>query len=156
MRRRMEAGPLAGYPVVDLRVALKDGKYHPVDSKDVAFQMAGSKGLQAAMQKGGVKLLEPIYKLEVIVPSETMGDVMGDITSRRGRVLGIDTRCRNTVVQAAVPLAEILRYAPTLRSLTGGKGVYTAGFEGYEDVPTNLVDKIVADSPFRRADDDDE
>lgn len=156
VRRRMEAGPLAGYPVVDLRVALKDGKYHPVDSKDVAFQMAGSKGLAAAMQKGGVKLLEPIYKLEVIVPSETMGDVMGDITGRRGRVLGIDTRGRNTVVQAAVPLAEILRYAPTLRSLTGGKGVYTAGFEGYEDVPTNLVDKIVADSPFRRADDDDE
>ncbi|MFH1466469.1 MAG: elongation factor G [Pseudomonadota bacterium] len=145
---RMKRGALAGYPVVDLKVELIDGKYHPVDSKDVAFQMAGSKGLKAAMEKAGMKILEPYYAMEIMVPSEAMGDIMGDITGRRGRVLGMEPHGKRTIIKAVCPLAEIQRYAPDLRSMTGGKGSFTMTFSGYEDVPTHLVDKIRADSPF--------
>ncbi len=147
----MAHGGLAGYPVVDIRVTLTDGKYHPVDSKDVAFQLAGSKGLKAAMATAGMKLLEPVYKMEIVTPTENMGDVMGDITGRRGRVMGMNPRGKNTVIEAIVPLAEIQRYAPDLRSMTGGKGTYTMAFDGYEDVPGNLINKVVASSPFRDA-----
>ncbi|MCB9759372.1 MAG: elongation factor G [Alphaproteobacteria bacterium] len=152
---RMKRGHVAGYPIVDIRVALKDGKYHPVDSKDVAFQLAGSKALQAAMDKAGVKLLEPVYSMEIVVPTENMGDIMGDITSRRGRVMGMDTKGKKTIIKASAPLAEIQRYAPDLRSMTGGKGTFTMTFESYEEVPSNLVDRIVAASPFRRDADED-
>ncbi|MCB9794144.1 MAG: elongation factor G [Alphaproteobacteria bacterium] len=151
---RMKRGSLAGYPVVDIRVTLTDGKYHPVDSKDVAYQLAGSKALQTAMDKGGVKLLEPVYKMEIVVPSDNMGDVMGDITRRRGRVLGMDTKGRKTIIQAVAPLGEIQRYAPDLNAMTGGKGSYIMEFHGYEDVPGNLVDGIVNASPFKRHDDE--
>ncbi|MBT3218411.1 MAG: elongation factor G [Proteobacteria bacterium] len=152
---RMKSGPLAGYPVVDLRVLLVDGKHHPVDSKDVAFQMAGSKGISAAMLAGGIKLMEPIYEMEIVVPGECMGDIMGDITSRRGRVLGMGTKGKKSVIHAACPLSEIQRYAPDLRSMSGGKGTYTMSFLGYEDVPQNMEAKIVSESPFRKDDDDD-
>jgi elongation factor G len=151
---RMKRGGLAGYPVVDIRVILYDGKYHPVDSKDVAYQMAGSKGLKAAMDKAGMKLLEPYYAMEIMVPSESMGDIMGDVTSRRGRVLGMEPKGKHTVIKAVCPLAEIQRYAPDLRSMTGGKGSFTMEFSGYEPVPHNLVDAIKAASPF--TDDEDE
>ena len=151
---RMKSGNISGYPLVDLRVTLTDGKYHPVDSKDVAFQMAGSKGLQAALEKGGYKILEPVYDMSIVVPSERMGDIMGDITSRRGRVMGMDPKGNKTVINACCPLAEIQRYAPDLRSMTGGKGTFTMTFSGYEEVPANLQDKIVNDSPFRRHADD--
>ncbi len=153
--KSMTNGSLAGYPVVDVRVTLTDGKYHPVDSKDVAFQLAGSKGLKAAMKESGMKLLEPIYKMQVMTPTENMGDVMGDITSRRGRVMGMNPRGKNTIIEAIVPLAEIQRYAPDLRSMTGGKGTYIMHFKGYEEVPGNLVRNVVSSSPFRdsRADD---
>ncbi len=151
---RMKNGGLAGYPVVDIRVILYDGKYHPVDSKDVAYQMAGSKGLKAAMEKAGMKLLEPYYSMEIMVPSESMGDIMGDVTSRRGRVLGMEPKGKRTIIKALCPLAEIQRYAPDLRSMTGGKGSFTMEFAGYEPVPHNLVDAIRAASPF--TDDDDE
>jgi elongation factor G len=151
----MVHGGLAGYPVVDIRVTLVDGKYHPVDSKDVAFQMAGSKGLKAAMAEAGMKLLEPVYKMEIVTPTENMGDVMGDITSRRGRVMGMNQRSKNTVIEASVPLGEIQRYAPDLRSMTGGKGTYTMVFESYEDVPGNMIDKVVSSSPFRQSGADD-
>jgi elongation factor G len=147
----MTHGGLAGYPVVDIRVTLTDGKYHPVDSKDVAFQVAGSKGLRSAMATAGMKLLEPVYKMEIVTPTENMGDVMGDITGRRGRVMGMTPRGKNTVIEATVPLAEIQRYAPDLRAMTGGKGTYTLVFDGHEDVPGNLVNKVVAGSPFRDA-----
>ncbi|MCP4920672.1 MAG: elongation factor G [Proteobacteria bacterium] len=150
IRARMGSGPAAGYPIVDFRVTLTDGKYHPVDSKDVAFQMAGSKGLQAALVKGGVKILEPVYNMHIVVPSESMGDIMGDITSRRGRVMGMEPRGNKTVIEASAPLAEIQRYAPDLRSMTAGKGTFTMDFGGYEEVPGNLQDKIIAESPFRR------
>ncbi len=151
----MKNGALAGYPVVDIRVTLTDGKYHPVDSKDVAFQLAGSKGLKAAMNESGMKLLEPIYKMEIVVPTDNMGDVMGDITSRRGRVMGMNPRGKNTVIEATAPLSEIRRYAPDLRSMTGGKGTFTMHFEAYEEVPTNLVTNVVASSPFRQGSSDD-
>ncbi len=102
-----------------------------------------------------MKLLEPIYKMQVMTPTENMGDVMGDITSRRGRVMGMNPRGKNTIIEAIVPLAEIQRYAPDLRSMTGGKGTYIMHFKGYEEVPGNLVRNVVSSSPFRdsRADD---
>jgi elongation factor G len=148
LQARLKSGSLAGYPVVDLRVSLIDGKYHPVDSKDIAFQLAGSKGLKAAMDKAGMKLLEPYYAMEIVIPSEAMGDIMGDITGRRGRVLGMEPHGKRTVIKAVCPLAEIQRYAPDLRSMTGGKGSFTMTFSGYEEVPHNLIDKVRADSPF--------
>lgn len=152
---RMKRGALAGYPVVDLKVELIDGKYHPVDSKDVAYQMAGSKGLRAAMEKAGMMLLEPYYAMEIVVPSESMGDIMGDVTSRRGRVLGMEPKGKRTVIKAVCPLAEIQRYAPDLRSMTGGQGSFTMEFSGYEPVPHNLVDSIRSASPFTDESDDD-
>ncbi len=152
---RMKRGALAGYPVVDLKVELIDGKYHPVDSKDVAYQMAGSKGLKAAMEKAGMMLLEPYYQMEIVVPSDSMGDIMGDVTGRRGRVLGMDPRGKRTVIKAVCPLAEIQRYAPDLRSMTGGQGSFTMEFSGYEPVPHNLVDSIRSASPFSDEGDDD-
>lgn len=148
VRERMKHGFLAGYPIVDVRVELVDGKYHPVDSKDVAFQMAGSKGMKGAFEKGGTALLEPIMEMEVVVPTESMGDVMGDITGRRGKVLGMEPRGRSTVIKAYAPLAEVQRYAPDLRAMTGGKGSFTMQLHGYEDVPSHLEKKIVDASPF--------
>jgi elongation factor G len=148
---RMKSGPKAGYPITDVKVRLIDGKYHPVDSKDVAFQMAGSKGLKAAFEQAGTVLLEPIYELEVVVPSESMGDVMGNLNGRRGRVLGMDQRGNKTVIQATAPLAEILRYAQDLRAMTAGKGTFTMKFSTYEEVAPQMVDKVVAASPFKKA-----
>jgi elongation factor G len=156
LRERMKHGALAGYPVVDVRVELMDGKYHPVDSKDIAFQLAGAKGLKAAFEKVGMKLLEPYYKMEIVAPTDNMGDIMGDITARRGRVMGMDARGKNTVVHAICPLAEILRYAPDLHSMTGGKGSFVMEFSSYEDVPSHLVEKIRAASPFKIKEEDDD
>ncbi|MBQ9244595.1 MAG: elongation factor G [Proteobacteria bacterium] len=153
---RMESGPLAGYPVTDLAVELIDGKYHPVDSKEVAFQMAGRKAILACLAQGGVKLLEPVYKMDITIPSESVGDIMGDITSRRGRVLGMDPEHKKTIIHAICPLAEIQRYAPDLRSMTAGQGIFTMAFEGYEDVPSNLEAKIIKESPFGGAKDEDD
>lgn len=154
IRERMKSGFLAGYPIVDIRVEVIDGKYHPVDSKDVAFQMAGSKGLRAAFEQGGTVLLEPIMEMDIVVPTEVMGDVMGDMTGRRGRVMGMDPRGKNTVIKAVVPLAEVQRYAPDLKGMTAGKGSFTMKLQGYEQVPANMVDKIVHASPFKREDEE--
>ncbi|MBQ9817891.1 MAG: elongation factor G [Proteobacteria bacterium] len=153
---RMESGPLAGYPVTDLQVELIDGKYHPVDSKEVAFQMAGRKAILACLAQGGVKLLEPVYKMDITIPTESVGDIMGDINSRRGRVLGMDPEHKKTVIHAICPLAEIQRYAPDLRAMTSGQGIFTMEFEGYEDVPANLEAKIVKESPFGGAKEEDD
>ncbi len=149
VRIRLEKGFLAGYPAVDLRVSLTDGKYHPVDSKDVAFQMAGSKGIRAAMAQGGVQIMEPIYRMKIIVPTDVMGDILGDMTSRRGRVLGMDQKGTRTVITAVVPLAEIQRYSPDLNAMSSGQGSFTMAFESYECLPSNLVEKVVKNSPFR-------
>ena len=147
IQEAMVRGVLAGYPVVDFEVSLKDGKYHDVDSSEIAFKIAGSKGFQAAVKKGGITILEPVMNVEVEVPEENMGDVMGDISSRRGRVLGMDTKDGISTVKAQVPMAEMLTYAPDLKSMTSGRGSFVMVQSHYDPVPNELVDKIVAASP---------
>lgn len=143
VRAAMEEGILAGYPVVDVQVTLYDGKHHPVDSSDMAFQIAGSIGFKAAVEKAQPVLLEPIMGVEITVPEENVGDIIGDLNSRRGRVLGTTPRGHSNVVAAEVPLAEMLTYAPDLTSMTGGRGDYTMEFLRYEEVPAHLTQKIV-------------
>jgi elongation factor G len=143
VRSAMAEGFLAGYPVVDVRVKLYDGKYHPVDSSDMAFQIAGSLGFKAAAEKAQPVLLEPIMSVEITVPEENVGDIIGDLNSRRGRVLGTTPRGHSNVVGAEVPLAEMLSYAPDLTSMTGGRGDYHMEFLRYEEVPAHLTQKIV-------------
>jgi elongation factor G len=150
IKSRMESGFMGGYPIVDIKIELVDGKYHPVDSKDLAFQLAGSKGLKSAFEQGGTVLLEPMMDMQIVVPTDNMGDIMGDITSRRGRVSGMDPKGKNTVIMACAPLAEIQRYAPDLKSMTGGKGSFTMSLSGYEEVPPNLIAGVVSRSPFKK------
>ncbi len=146
LKDAMNAGPLGGFPVVDVRVSLMDGKYHPVDSDGRSFEMAGRLGFRSAFAQCRPTLLEPIMDLEVTVPEDCMGDVMGDVNSRRGRVSGMDSKRGRSVIRAQIPQAEILTYSPDLRSLTGGRGSFTMSFSHYEEVPGNLVDKIVAEA----------
>lgn len=137
-------GAMAGYPMVDFRVELIDGKYHSVDSDDLSFQLAGRKAFRAAMEKVKPVLLEPIMNVEITSPQETSGDILGDINSRRGRVQGMDTRGNQTVVKAQVPLAEMLSYQSTLNSITGARGSYTMELDHYDEVPAQIAQKIVA------------
>jgi|AMFO01.1.fsa_nt_gi translation elongation factor EF-G len=139
-------GYLAGYPVVDFRVILIDGKEHPVDSSEMAFKIAGRKAFKACMEKAKPTLLEPIMKVDVYTPDEFMGDVMGDLNSRRGRVQGMDSEDGSTVIHALVPLAEMLTYAPTLRSISGGRAEYSMELSHYDEVPRQLQEKIIAAS----------
>jgi len=139
----LHAGVLAGYPVVDFKVELVDGKFHPVDSSENAFKMAGSKAFKNAMEQAKPTLLEPIVKMEIIVPEENTGDIMGDLSSRRGAVSGYETKGKNTIIKALVPMSEILRYEPDLRSMTSGKGNFAADFDHYEEVPHELQVKII-------------
>lgn len=143
VRAAMAEGFLAGYPVVDVEVKLYDGKFHPVDSSDMAFQIAGSLGFKAAAEKAQPVLLEPIMNVEITVPEESVGDIIGDLNSRRGRVLGTTPRGHNNVVAAEVPLAEMLSYAPDLTSMTGGRGDYHMELLRYDEVPAHLTAKIV-------------
>ena len=140
----LREGDLAGYPVVDLRVTLYDGKHHPVDSSEMAFKIAGSLGVRAAIQKAHPVLLEPVMRVEVTVPSEHVGDVMGDLNSRRGHPLGMEARGSGEVIRAEVPMAEMLSYAPDLRAMTGGRGDYTMEFDHYAQVPAHLAEKAAA------------
>ncbi len=137
-------GYLAGCPVVDFRVRVYDGSYHTVDSSEMAFKMAGSIAFKAAMAQLKVVLLEPIVQMTVTIPDEYMGDVIGDLSSRRGKVLGSDSQGGFTELKANVPMSEVLRYAPDLRSMTGGQGVFTMEFDHYEEAPQPVVDKVVA------------
>jgi len=139
----MQQGILAGYPVTDIRVMLYDGSYHEVDSSEMAFKIAASMGFKKAMEQSNPVLLEPIMKVEVIVPDENMGDVMGDLNSRRGKIMGMETKGNNQVVKAHVPMAEILQYAPDLKSMTGGRGTFTVEFSHYEEVPAHIAAKII-------------
>lgn len=143
---KMTEGVLAGYPVVDVKVELYDGKEHPVDSKDIAFQIAGREALKEAVQQASPVLLEPIVKIEVTVPSKYMGDVTGDISSRRGRVSGMDSLGDLQVVRAEVPLAEVQQYSAFLQSVTGGEGSYILEFLRYEVLPQHLIQTVVAGS----------
>ncbi|MBA4390002.1 MAG: elongation factor G [Syntrophus sp. (in: bacteria)] len=139
----MHQGILAGYPVVDFRVALYDGSYHDVDSSEMAFKIAASMGFKKGLEQCKPALLEPIMKMEVIVPDENMGDIMGDMNSRRGKIIGVESSGNNQVVKAAVPMAEVLRYAPDLRSMTGGRGTFAMVFDHYEEVPAHIAEKII-------------
>ncbi|HVM12305.1 MAG TPA: elongation factor G [Actinomycetota bacterium] len=144
--KAMESG-LTGHQVVDIRVTLYDGKYHTVDSSDMAFQIAGSLAIKDALEKGGVVLLEPIVEAAVTVPESLTGDVIGDLNAKRGRVLGMEpTGTGKSVVRAEVPKAEMMRYAIDLRSITGGRGVFTMKFSHYEEVPQHLADKVIAEA----------
>ena len=137
-------GFLAGYPVVDFRVILFDGSYHTVDSSDIAFKIAGSLAFKKAMEEAGATLLEPIMNVEIAAPEQYMGDLMGDLNSRRGRVQGMNAQGSMQVIKAQVPMVEMLTYASTLKSITGGRGSYRMSFAHYEEVPSHLQAKIVA------------
>ncbi len=141
-----EEGIIAGYRAVDLKVDFYDGKQHPVDSKDVAFQIAGKQALKEAFKEAKPCLLEPIYNIEVTIPEDSMGDVMGDISSRRGKIQGMDSKGRTQVVKAQVPQAELHYYATTLRSLTGGRGIHSEEFSHYEEMPRDYEQKVIAES----------
>lgn len=147
----MEHGVVAGYPVVDVKVKLFDGSYHSVDSSELAFKLAGALAWNKAMTEASPVLLEPVMNVEVIAPEENMGDIMGDLSSRRGRPQGSESMGEMHVIRAQVPLAEMLSYAPQLRSMTGGRGSFTMEFDHYEEVPPHLVDKIVAEAKARKA-----
>ncbi len=144
VRDCMKRGILAGYPVVDLRVTLYDGSYHDVDSSDMAFQIAASMGLQKGFMEARPCLLEPIMNVEVTAPSDNAGDVIGDINGRRGRIVGMEPEGEVVAVRAQVPMAEMLTYESSLRSMTGGRGGYSMEFSHYEEVPGQLADKVVA------------
>jgi len=141
----MERGPVAGYPVVDLRVTLYDGSTHAVDSSELAFKLAGRLAFRKAVAQAKPTLLEPIMTVEVVAPADCMGDIVGDLNSKRGRVLGIEAKGRNQAVKAHVPLAEMLEYDPRLRSITGDRGDYTMEFSHYEEVPAQIQERIVAE-----------
>ncbi len=140
----METGVLAGYPMVDVEVELYDGSYHDVDSDEISFKIAGSMAFKEGARRADPCLLEPIMKVEVVTPEEYMGDVIGDLNSRRGRVQGMDPRGNAQVIRALVPLAEMFGYATDLRSSTQGRATYTMQFSHYEEVPKNISDEIVA------------
>jgi elongation factor G len=129
--------------VVDFRAILYDGSYHDVDSSEMAFKIAGSMGFKKGLEMCQPTLLEPIMKIEVIVPDEYMGDIMGDLNSRRGKIIGVESKGNYQVVKAAVPMAEILKYAPDLKSMTGGRGTFTVEYSHFEEVPAHLAPKII-------------
>ena len=144
IKESMENGVLAGYPLIDVKATLFDGSYHDVDSNETAFRVAASYALRNAKSKCNPVLLEPMMKVEVVIPEEYMGDIMGDITSRRGRVDGMEARGNAQVVSAFVPLAEMFGYATALRSNTQGRGTYTMFFDHYEEVPKSIAEEIIA------------
>jgi elongation factor G len=151
VREAMAGGFLAGYPMVDIRVRLYDGSYHDVDSSDMAFKIAGSLGFKNAVEKAKPVILEPIMTMEVTVPDECMGDVIGDLNSRRGKVLGMETQGHSEVIKARVPMSEVLKYAPDLRSLTSGRGEFQLEFSHYEEIPPHLAEKVIKEAKARQA-----
>ena len=134
---------LAGYRVVDVKVDFFDGKLHPVDSKDVAFQIAGKGAFKESFMNAKPALLEPIMEIQIKVPEEQMGDVMGDISGRRGKILGMDTDGGFQLIKAQAPQASLYRYSTTLRSLTGGRGTHSEEFSHYEYMPSDLQKKVI-------------
>jgi elongation factor G len=142
----MAGGVITGNPIVDIRVSLVDGSYHTVDSSEMAFKIAGSIGFKKGFLESHPILLEPIMLLTVIVPDEYMGDIIGDLNSRRGKVQGVDVKAGRQYIRAFLPQAEIMDYAPTLKSITGARGSFTVVFDHYEEVPSHIFEKIVAES----------
>ncbi len=139
----LNEGPLAGHPVVDFKVDLVDGSFHTVDSSEMAFKIAGSMAFKKGVMEAKPTLLEPVMEMEITVPDDAMGDIIGDLNSRRGRVLGMETKGNKQIVKANTPLSEVLKYAPDLRSMTAGRGMFTMKFSHYEEVPGPLQEKII-------------
>ncbi|HVN86226.1 MAG TPA: elongation factor G [Candidatus Binatia bacterium] len=151
IREALNEGIVAHYPVVDVKATLYDGSFHTVDSSEMAFKIAASLGFKTAVSQAKPILLEPVMNMEIVVPDDCMGDVIGDLNSRRGKVLGVDPRPGGQAIRALVPMAEVLKYAPDLRSMTSGRGSFTIGFDHYEEVPTHLTEKIVKEAEAARA-----
>ena len=143
IQEAMEKGAIAGYPMVDIKVALVDGSFHSVDSSELAFKIAGSLAFKKAAQEVKPVLLEPIMNISIRLPEDCVGDIMGDLNSRRGKVMGMDSETKNEVINAQVPMAEIQKYAADLTSITGGRGSFTVDFSHYEEVPGQLAEKII-------------
>lgn len=143
IQEAMQSGPMLGFPVVDIKVTLYDGSYHEVDSSEMAFKIAGSMALKEAVQKGGPVLLEPVMRVEVTVPEEYMGDIIGDLNSRRGQIQGMEARGNAQLVKSFVPLSSMFGYATTMRSLTQGRASYSMFFDHYEQVPTNIAQQLM-------------
>jgi elongation factor G len=143
LREACDHGILAGYPVIDIRATLDDGSSHPVDSSDMAFKIAGSVALHKALEEAGSILLEPVAEVEVVVPAEQMGDVIGMLNSKRGSILGMEPKSSMQVVKALVPIGEMASYASELRSLTGGRGSYSMQLSHYQEVPPHLAQGII-------------
>ena len=144
---------MSGNPMVDVRCTLVDGKFHTVDSSDMAFQLAGSLALKEATQDAGVVLLEPIMEVEVVVPESHTGDIMGDLNSKRAKIQGMETAgAGKQRVKALVPQAEVARYSIDLRSMTGGRAAFTMRLSHYEEVPSHLADRIIAEAQRARED----
>ena len=146
VKESMADGFLAGYPIVDIKVTLYDGSFHEVDSSEMAFKIAASMGFKAAMEKAKPVLLEPIVNMEVTTPDECMGDVIGDLNSRRGKVQEVNAKPNGQVIQVQVPLSETLKYAPDLRSMTSGRASFTIGFSHYEELPAHMAEKVINES----------
>jgi len=144
VRQVLESGVVAGYPVVDVKVEVYDGKEHPVDSKDIAFQIAGRNAFKEAFQAAKPCLLEPVVMMDIMVPAQYMGDVTGDISSRRGRVQGTDTEGDMQIIKALVPLSEVASYSTELRAMTGGEGSFTMEIADYDVVPARTMEQIIA------------
>jgi elongation factor G len=153
VREALERGVMAGYQMVDVRVTLYDGSYHDVDSSEMAFKIAGSMGIKNAVAQAKPTLLEPIMQMEVTVPDECVGDIIGDLNSRRGRVLGVDAKAGAQIIRAHVPMAEVLQYAPDLRSMTSGRGTFHLEPARYEEVPPHIIDKVVKAAQAQRGED---
>jgi elongation factor G len=144
IQEALESGVLAGYPVVDVRVELVDGSYHDVDSSEIAFKVAGSMAAKEGLKRAQPRLLEPVMAVEVVTPEEFLGDVMGDLNSRRGHIEGLEPRGNAQVIRARVPLATMFGYATDLRSTTQGRATFTMQFDRYEQVPQSIAGEIVA------------
>jgi len=143
VQEALDKGILAGYPIVDIEATLYDGSFHEVDSSEIAFKIAGSIALQAAAKKAKPVMLEPIMRLETVCPSEFFGDVIGDLSARRGKIEETKDRLNLKVIEAKVPLAEMFGYATALRSLTQGRGTFTMEFDYYAEVPSNITQEII-------------
>jgi len=143
-REALDSGTLAGYPIIDLKVELIDGSFHDVDSSEMAFKIAGSMALKEGVRRAGPVLLEPIMDVEVVTPSDYMGDIIGDLSSRRGKVGGMTERAGARVIGASVPLGEMFGYSTTLRSMSQGRAVFTMQFAHYDEVPKSKAEEIVS------------
>ena len=143
LRTAIQSGILAGYPVIDVKIALYDGSYHPVDSSDIAFQLAAQVGFKRIMELAGPVILEPVMNVKITVPEQYMGDILGDLNTRRARVQGMDQERGNSIVTAQAPLVEMQRYSSSLRAITQGRGIFSMEFSHYDHVPSHLAAGII-------------